>query len=205
MATTITGPIKSVGGDLSNGSIEFRSPGLRESSAGDALINQAPFEVDVVEGAFTASLEPGPVNVILRLDGITKTLQNIVIPDSGTHTFHSVVTDSVMYAPTVVSAAVTARNVAVEAADRAEAVAEVQDEAIAEVVAGGETKAVLDAAYAPVSVVTTVGTKLNQSQVDARVTAVGDATYAPQSGTGSPAAALTTATGRAIAFAIALG
>lgn len=35
--------------------------------------------------------------------------------------------------------------------------------------------------------------------------AVADANYAPVSGTGSPAAALTTATGRAVAFAIALG
>ena len=123
MATTITGPIKNVGGDLANGTIEFRSPGLRESSAGDALISQTPSEVDVVDGAFTASLEPGPVNVILRLDGITKTLQNIVIPDSGTHTLHSVVTDSVVYAPTVVSAAVTARNAAEVFAEAAETAA----------------------------------------------------------------------------------
>lgn len=35
--------------------------------------------------------------------------------------------------------------------------------------------------------------------------ATADANYAPVSGTGSPAAALTTATGRAVAFAIALG
>ncbi|HEY9310707.1 SGNH/GDSL hydrolase family protein [Williamsia sp.] len=45
----------------------------------------------------------------------------------------------------------------------------------------------------------------DQAAIDARVRAVGDGTYAPGSGAGSPAAALTTATGRAIAFAVALG
>ena len=58
------------------------------------------------------------------------------------------------------------------------------------------------------------GASAARAAIDSRVTAVGNATYAPasgssvyapQSGTGSPAAALTTATGRAIAFAIALG
>ncbi|ROZ49401.1 hypothetical protein EEB13_05625 [Rhodococcus sp. WS3] len=41
--------------------------------------------------------------------------------------------------------------------------------------------------------------------VTSRIREVGDGTYAPGSGAGSPAAALTTATGRAIAFAVALG
>ena len=44
-----------------------------------------------------------------------------------------------------------------------------------------------------------------KTAIDERVRAVGDGTYAPGSGAGSPAAALTTATGRAIAFAVALG
>jgi hypothetical protein len=57
-----------------------------------------------------------------------------------------------------------------------------------------------------------IPTDVSDAGVAARVTTPGtvtktalDATYAPQSGTGSPEAALTTATGRAIAFAIALG
>ncbi|MFI7172288.1 hypothetical protein [Rhodococcoides fascians] len=49
------------------------------------------------------------------------------------------------------------------------------------------------------------GNGLDQTAVDTRVQTVGDTRYAPQSGDGSPAQTLTTATGRAIAFAVALG
>ena len=62
----------------------------------------------------------------------------------------------------------------------------------------------------PINRVTGLSDALDEklSEADANATFApqsGSTEYAPQSGTGSPAAALTTATGRAIAFAIALG
>lgn len=61
---------------------------------------------------------------------------------------------------------------------------------------GRLSEAALDESYAPVALVDTVGQK-----ADAQATADALTTKAPASGSGSPAAALTTATGRALTFA----
>lgn len=98
------------------------------------------------------------------------------------------------------------------------------DELIAELIArdGSKIKAILTSNYAPLfqgltayvagQVVTVNGLAVqriapgtSRASYDATEAALWSPVAAPASGTGSPAAALTTATGRAIAFAVALG
>ena len=170
--TVISDSIRSVSGVPDDRQITFACSVLRDSDGGDAIVSTRFENVTPVDGEFSVDLDPGPAEVVIR----NQTFK-FVVPVSGPSRLWPLIEDYVPVAAPVVNAAVVAKNAAVAAADRAEAVADVQDAAIADVVVAGETKAALDASYAPVSVVATVGTKLTQSQVDARVTAVGDATY----------------------------
>lgn len=173
--TVISDSIRSVSGVPDDRQITFACSVLRDSGGGDAIVSTRFENVTPVDGEFSIDLDPGPAEVVIR----NQTFK-FVVPDSGPSRLWPLIEDYVPVAAPVVNAAVVAKNAAVAAADRAEAVSDVQDAAIADVVVAGETKAALDASYAPVSVVAAVGTKLTQSQVDARVTAVGDSTYAPK-------------------------
>ena len=123
-------------------------------------------------------LNPGPYSVRIAIEGDAWFLETyqIIVPESGPVNLMDLVEETTEYQPPVVGAVTVLRNEVVAAADRVEGLSTAQDAAVADLVAPGTaTKAVLDG------------------------------TYAPGSGAGSPAAALTTATGRAIAFAVALG
>jgi hypothetical protein len=133
------------------GTVRFTPAALRDASGSTAMIAPKIVQVAVhpTTGAFTATLDPGVYDVRVKAGAVTPATEvRIEVPDSGsTLRLWPLVESYIPQPAAVVDAATAAKEAAETAADRAEAVADVQDEAIAEVVAAGETKAVLDATY----------------------------------------------------------
>ncbi|MBV6758343.1 hypothetical protein [Rhodococcus opacus] len=150
----LTGTIRNAAGDLLTGLLEVKALSPRKSFDAAATIGPAYREIDVTNGVIDPTeIEPGPIKVSARFDGWMQDFHPNMPEDDVD--FWDLIESTIPYTPEV-QTAVHADRLAIEAAaDRAEAVADAQDSAIADVVASGETKAVLDATYAPVYPATT--------------------------------------------------
>lgn len=181
------------GAGLTKGSVTYvaRREGASTSGAATMILPIA-HPVQIVDGlADSPPLQPGPAVVIVQSGYFYREYPVTVPDDNETYNLLELAEVEIDWDPHIVS------KIAQYVADAQTAVGQAQ-----EILDDVESGVVPDPGIAARIAESGSATR---TAVEDRVRAVGDGTYAPQSGTGSPTAALTTATGRAIAFAIALG
>lgn len=160
--TVISDSIRSVSGVPDDRQLTFACSVLRDSGGGDAIVSTRFENVTPVDGEFSVDLDPGPAEVVIR----NQTFK-FVVPVSGPSRLWPLIEDYVPVAAPVVNAAAAARDAAVAAKDAAQDIA---DDLVTGVVPDAGVAARVAASGSA-----------TRSAVDARVTAVGNATYAPQS------------------------
>ena len=190
--------------------VRFAAPDLRESTETPGrTITTGTVTVDLVAGIGTTNLEPGPVEVEFAHGLAAAKTRVVVVPDQEEVTLAELLEQTLTYTPPVASQVHQDRLAAEDAADRAEAVGTAQNSAIAGVVVTGPTKTALDATYAPKDSPAFTGTPTGITKSHVGLGMVDNTTDANKpvstAQAAADAAALVTATGRAIAFAIALG
>lgn len=106
-----------------SGRVTFIAPAPRESTGGEGMVSTADATVDLVDGAFSIDVEPGPARVVVALDGLSPVWSLLDIPESGTHRLSELMEPVRVYPAPVVSEAWTAARLAEEMRDEATAAA----------------------------------------------------------------------------------
>ena len=137
--------------------VRFTPAAVRDASDASGIIGRKTVTaaVNATTGAFTAELDPGVWDVRIKSGpaGEKPLETRINVPDTGTTLRLWPLIEAYVEQPTaVVNAAVAAKEAAEAAAATAEGLSTAQDEAIAALAAdtGSETRAALNATYAPV-------------------------------------------------------
>lgn len=165
--TVISDSIRSVSGVPDDRQITFACSVLRDSDGGDAIVSTRFENVTPVDGEFTVDLDPGPAEVVIRNQKYV-----FVVPESGPSRLWPLIESYVPVVAPVVNAAVAARDAAVAAKDAAETILD-------QVEAGVVPDDVVSRQKLAPAVRTELDGYITQAEADARVTAVGDNTYAP--------------------------
>ena len=156
--TTITGPVKNVAGELADGTLKVQSEKWRESSGSDATITPDPKTFAIVDGVLNATgIDPGRAKMLLQIGSSTTKPLTVDIPDVATITLHELISSVATVDPPVASRVHTDRLLAQQAAADAQEILDlvgegaVPDAAVAAKVTDteSETRAALDATYAP--------------------------------------------------------
>lgn len=168
------------GDDLETGTLTYMRNDLLRSASGSAIVTPAETEVSIVDGVGNAaSLEPGPYDVRVEADWYLDT-HKIVVPETGPAELMDLIEEYQTYEPPVVGKVQ-------QLVTQVEGLATAQDEAVAALAADedSETKAVLDATYAPAFA--TTGITYNGDGSVATVTENGVTTSYTYNGDGSVA------------------
>ena len=101
----IVGSVEDAAGRPAVGAVRVRAVGVRKSHYGNSVVDERPYDIPIVDGVITGSpvVDPGPVQLSLRVSGGRNRSWDVVVPDVETVDLWDLIEAHIDYEPIVVA------------------------------------------------------------------------------------------------------